>query len=475
MNRPMKEKLTLQAVVQRPATVFVCLSLIFGALSIWANPPLRGPDEIAHFVRAYGISQGVLVPATVVRGRMGTYMPAHLYADFAIFRDAERTFGGGDFRYHEVFFEWRQSRARQTDAGDDHQRVFVPYEGSEGYSPVTYLPYSLAAWAGGAAGLDFMWMSYLMRAAGLVAMTLVLAYAIHATPWLKWAFFMIAMLPAALYGRSAIGADGGTLAFTMVVVALCLRAVHRSRSSAGALRRSLWMTLAILAKPSQIVFALMELITGRFRSLPRRFRSLALVTLPGLLLGPVWVLMISGELATWRIVEGTGRPAEEFDPLWKLGFMLQNPLYFPRMFASTLVGQLGGLWQQAIGVLGRLDTPLRWWAYPLLSGLLLMTWVERLEIDRETRVRLICVNAGLIAVYTVFVYLILFMTWTPLNVDVIWGVQGRYFLMVLPSAAIVVALWVCRDLGHAARGAAAIIGGIVSGVTTTDALLRVNW
>jgi hypothetical protein len=36
-----------------PAVVFALLSLSFGSAIIVANPPLRGPDEISHFLRIY--------------------------------------------------------------------------------------------------------------------------------------------------------------------------------------------------------------------------------------------------------------------------------------------------------------------------------------------------------------------------------------------------------------------------------------
>ena len=38
-------------IVARPTTVFIVLSLVFGGLIISGTPPLRGPDEISHFVR----------------------------------------------------------------------------------------------------------------------------------------------------------------------------------------------------------------------------------------------------------------------------------------------------------------------------------------------------------------------------------------------------------------------------------------
>ena len=39
-----------------PATVFVLFSLAFGFLVSFVTPPLRGPDEISHFLRIYAIA-----------------------------------------------------------------------------------------------------------------------------------------------------------------------------------------------------------------------------------------------------------------------------------------------------------------------------------------------------------------------------------------------------------------------------------
>jgi hypothetical protein len=44
-----------------PVRIFLLLSGLFGIL-IFLTPPMRGPDEPAHFIRAYGISQGQVIP-----------------------------------------------------------------------------------------------------------------------------------------------------------------------------------------------------------------------------------------------------------------------------------------------------------------------------------------------------------------------------------------------------------------------------
>ena len=51
-----------------PATAFGFLSLAFGSLVAIVLPPLRGPDEISHFLRIYSYARGELLPAAEVAG-----------------------------------------------------------------------------------------------------------------------------------------------------------------------------------------------------------------------------------------------------------------------------------------------------------------------------------------------------------------------------------------------------------------------
>ena len=68
-----------------PATAFVFLSLTFGSLVTFATPPLRGPDEISHFLRIYSYSRGELLPPADVRGRKGIFVERELYDQLHFF------------------------------------------------------------------------------------------------------------------------------------------------------------------------------------------------------------------------------------------------------------------------------------------------------------------------------------------------------------------------------------------------------
>jgi hypothetical protein len=231
--------------LKSPAVVaFVSVSLFLGILIIFATPPLRGPDETAHFLRAYGIAQGDLVPSLRdVHNRKGLFIPPRLFEGFDFFESTRIKEKEVGFRYGPVFEAYSKRAAVRIDSDQPHS--FVPYAGSERYSPVAYLPQAAAALVARGLDLGFLPTLYMMRLAGLFVLTSVIAYAIAIVPNLSWAFFAIAMLPAAIYGRSVINADGSTLATALVVTALWLRGILSSQLTMPR-TQSLLMTLCSL-------------------------------------------------------------------------------------------------------------------------------------------------------------------------------------------------------------------------------------
>jgi uncharacterized membrane protein len=459
-----------RAVLAKPTSVFVLLSLVFGMIVLILTPPLRGPDEPAHFFRIYAIARGEIIPTTTdADGRKGMFLPYRLYQDFEFF-EAHRLnmFEKAGFSYRTVLDEYRKRGARP-----DGPPVFVHYAGSEGYNPVSYLPFVAAAFVARLASLDFVATFLLMRFAGLIAMTAVIAYAIAIVPRFGWTFLFIAMLPASLYGRSVISPDGGALAYTMMVTALCLRAAHRL--DAGKLwQQSLWMALCVLSKPPQLAFVLLAAITRRPKQVLSHWRIVALIVLPAVVLSVMWVTLGSVDVAAWRYYEGAQIPKEQFDPIWKLRYMLQRPLHFPTQMLAN-IRDIDWLWWQLIGILGWLDTALRAWVYPVLSIILVAVSLIQLELDRRSRHWIALVAALTVLAYVIANYLIFYLTWTPIGSDNVEGVQGRYFVMALPVAALGLAALVNRGPALIVTALLAGAGAILSGGAVIEAILRVDW
>jgi uncharacterized membrane protein len=96
-------------------------------------------------------------------------------------------------------------------------------------------------------------------------------------------------------------------------------------------------------------------------------------------------------------------------------------------------------------------------------------------LDGAVRARVAVITGLAVLGYVVTVYLIFFLTYTPLIVDHVRGVQGRYFLIVLPIAAIFLASMTNIDLPRGVLATIAITGSLISGTTSFQALLGAHW
>jgi len=458
-----------------PAIVFALLSLSFGSAIIVVNPPLRGPDEISHFLRIYSYTRGELLPVTEINGRKGIFVEPVLYERLHFFKDSGERFAryrDAGFRYGRVMAEYHNIIGARGDEAAQTP-VFAPFAGTEGYSPVAYAPYILAAAIGRLLSLDLPELLFLMRFLGLVVFTAVTAYAIAVTPALPWAFVLIAMLQVSLYNRVVLSADGAALSYALVITALCFRAVWNP-SDGRVWERSLWMTVCVLAKQPQIVFVLLELMSGRLGELLRRWKSIAIVVLPGVILSPLWVVGVSADVAAWRVREGHDYPVEQFDPLWKLAYMWEHPFHFPLATWTALREWGAPLWPELIGILGWQDIVLQPWTYIVLTALLLLAPLQKLPLG-GTRARVAIVTGFAVLSYFVLVYLIFFLTYTPVASPHVLGVQGRYFVIALPMAAIFMASLINLELPRGVPALVAITGSIIAGVTSVDAVLKAHW
>ena len=209
----------------QPAAVFIALSLAFGGLIISCTPPLRGPDEVSHFVRIYSYARGEILPTKEINGRKGILVEPRLYSELQFFRTAGEVFAREDgLHYPQLVAGYRNPTSSSIADEPDEAPIFAPFAGTEGYNPVAYIPYIAAAAIGRLFKLDFPDMLFLMRWFGLVTFTAIAAYSIAVIPALKWAFVLIALLPVSLYNRSVLSADGAALSTALVITALCLRA-----------------------------------------------------------------------------------------------------------------------------------------------------------------------------------------------------------------------------------------------------------
>jgi hypothetical protein len=163
-----------------------------------------------------------------------------------------------------------------------------------------------------------------------------------------------------------------------------------------------------------------------------------------------------------------------FDPKRKLLLLPNDPLQV-LMIGSLSAWDVKEHWRQLFGVLGWLDTGLHDWVYPTVSGRLVTSWFCTLSLTPAKRYQIAAASVFTFTAYVFAVYFIFYMKWTPVDSDWIWGVQGRYFVVLLAPMALACAALANWGPGEMIRSAIAICGAILSGVAVIDALMRANW
>jgi uncharacterized membrane protein len=453
--------------------VFAALSLLFGTLIILVTPPLRGPDETAHFLRAFGVAQGDFIAAVRdAQGRGGVLLLGRIYEGFEFFENVRTMEKRAEWSGYGPVFNNYFSRAPGT-SDPEARPVFVPYGGSEGYSPVAYLPQAAAALVARFLHLDFLTTFYLMRFAGLAVLTALIVYSIAISPQLGWALAAIAMLPASVYGRSVISADGSALAAAIVVTAVALRRIT-SPQRGMPWQLSAWMTLSALTKPTHLAFVLLGLMISLSRT-SGRLGATTVAILPAILVALLWTYLSGADTAAWRMVEITGQAPVSFDPIVKLAYWLDHPLHFPAAAVGGFSENFVEIWRQMIGVLGLFDTVLPTWVYLTLTVFLAGSLFTPQPITVTGRAWIAFVAAITAAAYVFAIYLVCYLVFTPQDADIVWGVQGRYFVPVLPLLAVIIACIGRRAPDERIGASLAISAAVLSGSASIVAILAADW
>ncbi len=119
-----------------PHRFVLVFGFLFGASLVFLSPPFSVPDEPAHFCRAYHCSEGKLY-AKKGDGVAGDELPASLADTVAMFDSQDVS--GNRFRT-----SWTRIKSASGIALEPQRRQFISFSNTALYSPVPYLPQSLA-------------------------------------------------------------------------------------------------------------------------------------------------------------------------------------------------------------------------------------------------------------------------------------------------------------------------------------------
>jgi hypothetical protein len=430
--------------------LFLLCALPAGLMMAMITPPGQVPDEPAHMGRAAGLLRGAIMgvrkidvdPAT---GR--SVAVAGVKADAGLFGAAFGHIELANGAHVVTLADYDAMRNEQA----NHALVFLAIPNTVTYFPAAYAPAAL----GLAVGLLFKASPYacltLARFSMLAAFLLLGGLALWVTAYGEALLLAVLLMPMTLFLAGSLNEDG------VLIGMACLSAAAFTRDPARYPRFRLFAILALVlvlaSKPPYLPMLGLALVPLRAAGFWRRVLRMVIAAVPVL----AWLFVVLAYVAV-----PFGRPAYHPGPLFpgdphiwltatnaadNLRILLGHPERLLAMPWQMYVFWQVELYRGMVGILGllQLQFPGRYyqiWSYALVAALLGLIFAERQGTESRAAGLLDTALVAAVGFLTCWAVAIsLYLNWTDVGSATIDGIQGRYFLVMLPFVALAAPAW----------------------------------
>lgn len=400
-----------------PIKSFCFLTFFFGMLFALITPPFQVADENRHFMRAFQLSEGTII-GQIHQGKSGGF----LYEN--VIKCANST----------MHIAWKPEEKHSVDATialldislDKQKKVFSPFA-SVMYSPVPYIPQIFAIWTTSVFTAKPIIMMYMARFFNLICWIALVSISIKITPVFKRVFWILALTPMALFQAASVSADCLTNGIAFLLTACFLKSAFGPQK-VGTLDLCLFFVLTIILSLSKNVYFLLAglyllIPTEKIGSKKRYFSLFLLLLVVNVMVVLGWTFCTSGLTIFQR---------EGISVTGQLDFIRSHPFYYLVVLAKTVVKGGNSMFNSFIGVLGWTDTKLPLWHTWLCGGVLFITaFTEKtkdISIKMGAKVLLLAIASGI----TILFFTLMYLCFSPVGLDLIKGIQGRYFIPLSP-------------------------------------------
>lgn len=397
---------------------FLLVATVLGLLFVFILPPGQSPDEITHFRRAYGISEGKLITDEIINdvGGIGSYIPFNV-----TILEKKPTSGTYDMVIDSLNEE-------------DGEIVGQSYTSAALYNFICYIPQALACLLGRTLGMSIMGIALLMSLFNFAVWLFLTYFAIKLIPKFKAIVVFISLLPITLQEATSISPDALTIGLGLFIVSYIL---YLSYGKVKKLCRWDYLILSISALVigfCKIVYLPLMLLMviipkEKFISVKRKWVFLGLLFVVVAILNAMWLYISSRYLVEYR--EGVNSGAQ-------LMGIIGNPLGFLIVILRTVnvccMDWIGGMLGLTFSSFVYYLPGIVFLASIVFSVLLFAQRNEEIQFKKYDRLVFIIV----FLIIMLLIFTSLYLQWTPAGKSSIDGIQGRYFLPILALVPIII-------------------------------------
>lgn len=390
---------------------YLILAGVMGAFYLFALPYNSVPDEHAHFLRIYSVTEGYLLcdKAEVDgnEGVGGAIMDSNL-PDYNVWTDYAGTM-----------------ELAQMDT-DKENGSWYSFPGAALYAPVSYTPQVIGMSVAKLFTDNVLLLIYAGRIGGYLFTLFAVYMGIKVLPFKKHILFLVALMPTFMQEAVSLASDSFTNAISILLLSYVLY-LAAQKETVGKKEIIILSVLCICMTLCKIVylpliFSVFMIPAEKMGGKKRYFKIFGAVAGVAVIVNLLWLALASGYLMEFRPGVDSGQ---------QVMFVLSNPVKFLDICYSTYLQQAEEFLHYMCGAYFQVPRVLIFvYLLLILAGSTLYSENSVKPTVKISRIALLLVLA-VIALISASLYV----QWTSVGANQIEGIQGRYFIpliMLLP-------------------------------------------
>lgn len=403
--------------------IFPCILFVALCVLAFLIPPFQKSDEPVHFFRAMTVASGQFQCKTTETGRKEFILPKVVY-DFPtalaigdVIMQKDNKFAIGLLKKSYPY------KAQSTDVTHEFMYCALP--------AIAYIPQAFAARVL-APFNNLLFTFYGMRAMSLIIFffAFLFSYQLIASKFRPF-LMLFALLPMVLHQATAVSYDAIHISLAMIAISFFIRLLYQDKKT--------WKSWAVFV----CILMLMNLTKGGyyltmllpFFVFPKKISvgKRLMISLSVLILGSV-VVAVSFPEKLYGFVSNMSVQQ------W---FVFSDPIHFVSVLFNTVLQDGTYYIKGTLGIFGWLDYELPFFYYLLIAsaiGIVLYT-IGMQERKPLPIMRLLLLTAVALS-NVVLIFFHFYVAATPIGYFKVVGMQGRYFLPLLPLLFYLIVQWI---------------------------------
>lgn len=396
---------------------YVLIATIFGSFFAVYTPIHQTSDEWVHFLKSQDVAQGNFITPKH-EGNVG-YFVSQKILDTYLHPVPRNEKINPDVVDYVKQFSIRPDMK--------NQQLFESQATTAVYTVIPYIPQAIGIKLAMIADTNIWTANILGRLVNLLAFVMMSAYALYKMPIMRRTFMFFMLAPIIMFHAASLSADAVLMGSSFIFIALVMRLWFNED-----FKKSEFVAMAV----SGIVMTLCKFTYWPLLLLMLCTRVSKYGMKKNYWLFNIGITGAAGLLvAGWNIFVmkyvGDGLNSGNVSATGQISYMLNHPLEALKVFIRSFDHGLDE-WFEMYNTFGFLSTPLKGilYLYPIVFVLIAIMdqkeGIPKLDWMKKWGLRFCSISVILLVMLSIY------MTWTTVGFPYVVGIQGRYFIPIIP-------------------------------------------